>query len=72
MHDLRHLEAVCKLTNNSKEIREIVTAIQRGLVGTKSADEIADIRAALTHLCYMTENLKHQADVRPWLLRHSV
>ena len=61
--DLKTVEAVCKLTNNKAEIRNIVAVIRRGLVGTKSAKEIAEIRAALIHLCYMTENLKHQADV---------
>lgn len=60
--DLKTVEAVCKLTNNKAEIRNIVAVIRRGLVGTKSAKEIAEIRAALIHLCYMTENLKHQAD----------
>ena len=66
--DLMQLEAVCKLTNNSREIEDIVMTFRRGLVGTKSADEVADIRAALTHLCYMTQHLQHQADVSTFVL----
>ena len=62
--DLKSLEVVCRNTNNSSEIRDIVETIRQGLIGRKTADEVADIRAALIHLCYMTENLKHQADVR--------
>ena len=54
---------MCKLTNNSNEIRDIVATLCGGLVGNKSADEVADVRDALTHLCYMTENIEHQADV---------
>lgn len=64
--DLKKLEAVCKLTNNSKEVQDIVAAIRQGLVvGIKSPDEVAEIRDALTHLCNMTDILKHQADVSP-------
>ena len=63
--DLERLEAVCKLTNNSNEVRGIVEAIRQGLNGTQSPDQIYDVRAAITHLCYMIENLKHQADVSP-------
>ena len=65
---LKRLEVTCKGTNNSKEVRDTVEAIAQGLNGTKSPEEISDIRAALIHLCYMTENLKHQADVRCVLL----
>lgn len=54
------------------EIRDIVATIRRGLVGTDSADEIASITAALTHLCYMTENLAHHADVSPLVLKDVV
>ena len=61
---LKRLEVVCSQTNNSKEVRDVVDSITKGLTGTKTAEEIGDIRAALIHLCYMTENLNHQADVR--------
>ena len=57
------MEVVCKKTNNSVEVQDIVETIRQGLDGTNSIDEIAEIRAALTHLCNMTVNLKHQADV---------
>ena len=62
-NDLKRMEVVCKQTNNSEEVQDIVEAIRQGLDGTNSIDEIAEIRAALTHLCNMTVNLKHQADV---------
>ena len=68
MRDLKSLEAVCKLTNNSKEVRDIVEAIRRALDGTNSADQLADIRDALTHLCNMTISLKHQVDVSARML----
>lgn len=68
INDLKRLEIVCKLTNNSNEIRSIVAGIRRGFGGgIKSAEEIdmeiANILSSLTHLCYMTEKLNHQADV---------
>ena len=62
--DLKILEIVCKLTNNESEIQELVDVIRRGHVATKSVQEIAEIKAAMTHLCYMTENLTHKPDVR--------
>ena len=62
---MKRLETVCKLTNNNTEVQDIVARIRRGLEGSKSAEEIADVTAALTHLSYMTENLKHEADVSP-------
>ena len=68
VRELKRLEVVCTRTNNSNEIRDIVATIRRGLGGTKSPTELADIIAALTHLCYMTVNLKHQADVSHCLL----
>ena len=68
VRDLKSLEAVCKLTNNSKEVRDIVEAIRRGLDGTNSTDQLADIRDALTHLCNMTISLKHQVDVSARIL----
>lgn len=61
-NDLKRMEVVCKKTNNSVEVQDIVETIRQGLDGTNSIDEIAEIRAALTHLCNMTVNLKHQAD----------
>ena len=61
--DLKHLETVCKITNNSNEIQCTVKKINKALIGTPDPDEIAELHAALTHLCYMGENLKHQADV---------
>lgn len=61
--DLQRLEVVCKLTNNSKEVHGIVKTIREGLAGSNPDEELASIRAALTHLCYMTENLKHQDDI---------
>lgn len=70
--DLKKLEAVCKLTNNGKEIQDIVAVIRKGLGdGMKSAEEIAEIRDALTHLCNMTENLHNQVDVRTSTFSHS-
>ena len=54
---------MCKLTNPDNEVRDIVAVIRGALVGTMSADNIAAVTAALTHLCNMTENLKHHADV---------
>ena len=65
MKELKTLEKVCKLTNNGQEVQDIVEAIRKGLVaGIKKAEEITEIRGALTHLCYMTEKLQHAADVR--------
>ena len=63
VNDLKTLESVCKLTNNSSEVKDIVAVISQGLKDIKLTDEVADIQSSLTHLCYMTENLKHQADV---------
>ena len=60
---LKRLEAVSQLTGNSSEVWNIVQAIRKGLVGTKSVGDIADVKDALTHLCYMIESLNHQADV---------
>ena len=62
--ELKRLEAVCQLIGNSSEVWNIVQAIRKGLVGTESVGDIADIKDSLTHLCYMIENLNHQADVR--------
>ena len=61
--ELKRLEVVCKVLNNSEEVRQIVETIRQGVTGKKTKDEIADIKAALIHLCNMTEGLKHQADV---------
>ena len=61
--DLKRLELVCKITNNSNDIRHVVKIISKALIGTPEPREITEIKAALTHLCYMGENLKHQADV---------
>ena len=66
VNDLKKLESVCKLTNNSSEVEDIVAAIRQGILGIEAAGGVADIRSSLTHLCYMTENLKHQADVIIW------
>ena len=55
---------MCPLTGNSSEVWNIVQAIRKGLAGTESVGDIADVKDALTHLCYMIENLNHQADVR--------
>ena len=56
---------MCKLTNNDREIKDTVGSIRCGIDCT--AKEIAEIKAAITHLCYMTENLNHKADVRFYL-----
>ena len=61
--ELKRLEIVCKVWNNSEEVHQIVATIRQGVVGKKTKAEIAAIRAALIHLCYMTEELRHQADV---------
>ena len=65
INNLKRLEAVCTITNNSKEVRAILTTIRQGFVGSKSANEIATIRDAVAHLCNMTENLLSQDDVSP-------
>ena len=63
MGELKRLEVVCKVLNNSEEVRQIVVTIRQGVVGKKTRDEVAAIRSALIHLSNMTEQLKHQADV---------
>ena len=63
------METVCKLTNNGKEVQDIVAAIRKGHGSSiKSHEEIAEISAALTHLCNMTDSLTLQADVSPSML----
>lgn len=67
-NELKKLEVVCKRTNNSKEVQDIVAAIRQGLVGIKSAEQIAEVTAAITHLCNMTDSLTLQADVSASML----
>ena len=56
VNDLKTLESVCKLTNNSSEVKDIVTVIRQDLKDIKLTDEVVDIQSSLT------ENLKNQAD----------